>query len=298
MSSYSALGLWMGVAVMGVVACGDDPATSGGASAGGAGGAGYVGGAGGGEPVGARGGAGGAGGAGGSEPSTAHRVRLAHLSPNAPTLDLCLVDAGNVAVGPLLAESGALLFPAASAYAEVPGGSYSVRVVDGSLGSCDEALAELPAQQLAAGASTTIAALGTLERASLALRTFADEAAAAPGEVRQRFIHAIVDETPFSLDLGLGTGVDFEPLWTDVPFGEAGLVDGAPYLTTSAFNLVTMTLRDADTGEALLSVDDISIPPGEVVTSFAVGERGGATPLQVLACLDLGGFCIEFPFVP
>lgn len=291
-----AVGLWL--AAWG---CGDDASSSGGGAQGGgpAGGAESVGGAGG--PVGGGGaGAGGVGGdGGGGAPSALHRLRFAHLSPDAATLDLCLIDAASDVVGPLFGGGDALVFPSASGYLDVPAATVVVRLVDGATGSCDEALAELPARTLAPGASSTLAAVGSLgSTPALGIRAFDDEVVGVPGEVRQRFVHAIVDATPPSIDLGLGAGAEFEPLWTDVAFGEVGLVDGQPYLVTEPLNLVTMTLRDSVSGEDLLSVENISIPPGEIVTSFAVGELGGATPLQVLACLDLGGFCIEFPFVP
>jgi hypothetical protein len=247
------------------------------------------------------------------------------VAPIAPAPDAAPADGGSVASdasevwqGPLIGQEATLVdggievifdgetlsglaFPQVSAYFDFPAGSYAVRLVLAGSADCSMPLLGNDATNLApfkAGASSTVAVVGEYSQAatdpSIEVVSFADDTSGSGGSIRLRLIAAIPSAT--SLDLAVGTlgSPGFHQLFTGVLFGQAatgsdaGPVDSNGYLTTSAFDDVTLSaLKDALDAGALV-VAAATIPNGSVATIAAVGGKtGGVPPLPELAlCLD------------
>lgn len=228
------------------------------------------------------------------DPSTTARVRVAHLSPDAPAVDFCLAVAGSGKFsGPVLAGAGGLAgisYGKLTRYLDVPAAAYDVRLVAPASSDCSKSLGNLPditdLPTLSAGTSATIAATGKLAHggAPFTLRAYIDDAAPLADKAKLRFIHASPG-TP-NVDVGLGGGVAFSAVFADVAYGsfqphELG------YVTTAPLTAVELSARATGTTADVLSIKPASLPAGAIATAFAIGELGSAaTPLQVLLCND------------
>lgn len=222
--------------------------------------------------------------------STLARVRVAHLSPDAPAVDVCLAAHGSdVWVGPVLAGAGGplgLAYSQVTKYLDVEAMRYDVRLVAPGSADCSRGLVadftELP--ELTAGTSATIAATGNLVHggaAQFTLRAFIDDAAIEPGQSKLRFIHASPG-TP-EVDVGIGGGVLFTPVFANVPYGKADSITTAP-----ATNL-ELSARASGTSTDVIAIKPATLAADAIATAFAIGEIGNATaPLRVLLCKDSG----------
>ncbi len=174
-------------------------------------------------------------------------IRLANWSPDSPVAgyDFCVAPHGTTTwTGPLLgvelADAGtigdgganSLAFPLVSAYFDIPRGTYDVELVAAGSGSCATAIATanaLPA--LAASSFTTFAAVGDTSVAgsdpALKIVGFADDSTAVVGSALVRFVNAAPDLA--AVDLGTGTlaATNFQALFTNVQFGQAGTAAGS-----------------------------------------------------------------------
>ncbi|HUS31773.1 MAG TPA: DUF4397 domain-containing protein [Kofleriaceae bacterium] len=228
------------------------------------------------------------------------RIRVAHLSPDAPAVDVCLSQTGaNRWQGPLLASLGAptgLSYPQITTYVSVPITTYDVRVVLAGASTCaTPAVADTVGIGVAPGISATIAALGDLARendASLSdpgfrLKAFVDDTTVDPAKAKLRFIHASPG-TP-AVDVGLGTStswskvfanVAFSSVATNSPMNDRGYVETAPFTSPVSARLV------GSSADAL--VMHVQVTAGSINTAFAIGGKSGSTtnPLRVLLCRD------------
>jgi len=224
------------------------------------------------------------------------RLRVAHLAPDAPAVDVCLAPAG-AAFGatPLLRSLGAtgLSYAQVTAYVAVPAASYDVRVVHASAGGCaTPAIPDTRGVAVTADLVATVAAIGDLEPIAqdpaLRLAVFVDTAAVAADRTKLRFVHASPG-TP-TVDVGLGTGAGFQRLFAGVAFGKvavhAPLENG--YLDTVPIMSTTLTARLAGSSTDALSIAHISFDPGAIATAFAIGGKTAqsANPLRFLVCRD------------
>lgn len=278
--------------------CGDDDDDNRGAGGTGATGGGGSGGTGGGSAGTGGGSAGtGGGGTGGSDGgvSTA-KIRVAHLAPDAPAVDVC-VNGGAGFIGPVLkgaGDSDGLAYSEVTSYVELPEGSYTVRIVAPNAANCDTALASLPditGLALTGGMAYTAAATGMLSPPDAGTKPFKVEAyadtitAANAAKIYVRFIHASPD-TP-KVDVGLGADAAFVPIWTDVEFPNVGKVGGNDYVETDPITGGTISARASGTTTDALVLTGVNIPAGAVVTAFAIGNLGGSPePLKALVCVD------------
>lgn len=230
------------------------------------------------------------------------RVRVAHLSPDAPAVDFCLAaHATTTFSGPVLEAAGntaGLAYSTITEYLSVPAGQYDVRLVAPGATDCSTSLAGLPdttsLPTLAAGGSFTVAATGDVTKAgndpSFTLQAFVDEATVAAGMASVRFIHASPG-TP-AVDVGLVSGSTFTPVFKDVSFGQVaaagGGIDANGYLVTTPLSGVTLGAAATGTTTVVKSVAGVSVPAGAIVTAIAIGGKTMATtnPLQVLLCID------------
>jgi hypothetical protein len=222
------------------------------------------------------------------------RVRVAHLSPDAPAVDFCIAPAGTKDfAGPVLGGAGAPLgisYGNVTKYLDVEATRYDVRLVAPGAADCNRALVpdvtDLP--ELPAGASATIAATGKLDHdgtgESFALRAYIDDDSVPAGQAKLRFIHASPGTPP--VDVGLGGGALFKPVFPNIPYGRA-LTDGNGYVTTPPFTGAEISARLAGTLGDVLSITPAALPAGAIATAFAIGQVDNAkAPLGVLLCLD------------
>jgi hypothetical protein len=223
------------------------------------------------------------------------RLRVAHLSPDAPPVDVCL-DPGTGFVGPVLKAAGdtnGLAYAEVTTYVEVAAATYTARIVAPNAADCMNALGSLPdVTGIAAAPNTdyTVAALGMLTPAAsdeaFRIKVFVDDNAPTNGDKGYvRFIHASPD-TP-AVDVGTGSGDSFTAIWTNVEFENAGPVEGENYLETDPLNDVTVSARASGADSDALVIRGVDLPAGAVATAFAIGNLDAdPKPLNVLLCVD------------
>ncbi len=226
------------------------------------------------------------------------RIRVAHLSPDAPAVDFCLASAGTGEfAGPVLASAGGLAglsYSKVTKYLDVAPDQYDVRLVAPGSKDCSTSLGGLPdvtnLPALTVGATATIAATGLLshgEGQPFELKAYLDDADVAAGQAKLRFIHASPG-TP-NVDVGLGGGVAFTPVFTDIPYGGSRAHDNGYFVTTVDGREFEISARVTGTTADVIAVKPVGLPAGAIATAFAIGEIGNAqAPLRVLICNDNG----------
>jgi hypothetical protein len=223
------------------------------------------------------------------------RIRVAHLSPDAPAVDFCIAPAGTGEfAGPVLAGAGGitgLSYSKVTKYLDVAPNQYDVRLVAPNSQDCATALGGLPditnLPTLAAGDTATLAATGLLSHgnsAAFELKAYLDETKVPDGEAKLRFIHASPD-TP-NVDVGIGGGVAFTSVFSNIPYGGFQEHDHG-YFTTSPVDGIEISARATGSASDAIAVKPVSLPAGALVTAFAIGQIGSTTtPLRVLICND------------
>jgi hypothetical protein len=227
------------------------------------------------------------------------RVRIAHLSPNAPPVDVCLRAASApdfAGISPVLFSfRPGLAYSRVTRYLQVPAGAYVARVVAAGARNCNASLAGLPDFPLPAlpdGVTATVAATGLVGGTGdteFGLTPLIDDPqVAAGGAARLRFVHA-APGVP-AVDVG-ALGASFSSLFSNVSFrGTAP----SPYVTLPAIGAPGVQIAARVSGTNPISVNDfplalspITVPARSLTTAFAIGQLGSAsTPLSVLVCND------------
>jgi hypothetical protein len=232
---------------------------------------------------------------GNDDPAPAQvKLRVAHLSADAPAVDVCLAPAGTERfAGPVLEQAGGaagVAYGQATRYLEVDPGSYDVRIVAATATDCATAVVpDTTGVALESGRTITVAATGLAAPASgqpaFALVPFVDETQVGAGRAKVRFVHASPGTPP--VDVGAGSGTSFAPLFTAVAFPTFD-ADLAPngYLDTAPLSGATLSARATGTTTDALVVSGVSLPAGAIVTVFATGLLGGSPPLAALVCQD------------
>jgi len=240
------------------------------------------------------GGMGGMGGSGGGDATG--RVRVAHLSPDAPAVDFC-VDPGSGWIGPVMAslsDDDGLAYSEVTDYLELPAATYSVRLVAPAASDCDTALgpADTTGITLPEDVDATIAAIGFLapegNEPAFELTVFVDDNSDPEmGKAKLRFIHTSPDTPGVDVGTGSEAGNDFTAIWDNVEFPNVGQVSNEDYLVTDPLTDVTISAQANDSGTDALVIDNVSLPEGAVATAYAIGNLGGdPQPLKVLLCVD------------
>ena len=227
----------------------------------------------------------------------AAHVRVAHLAPDAPAVDFCVAVHGTTTfIGPVLNGAGAaagLSYGTITRYVDLPPAQYDVRIVAPGSADCTKSLAGLPdiknLPALPDGASATLAAEGELAAGApkpFGITAYLDDATVAAGKAKLRFVHASPG-TP-AVDVGLGGGVVFTSVFTNVAFGAVSTAVGANgYLETAPFTGQEISARAHGAASDVLSIKPAALPAGAIATAFAIGKIGDAThPLKVLLCVD------------
>jgi hypothetical protein len=229
-------------------------------------------------------------------------VRVAHLSPDAPAVDVCVKSHASTTwpATPLLESLGVttgLRYPQVTTYVSLPVDAYDIRIVAPDAPDCSIALGGLPDTNnvaVSAPLYATIAATGDLTPAGsdrgFSLQVFVDEHTIVSGMADVRFVHASPG-TP-AVDVGLVSGSTFTPIFKDVSFGQfaaaGGGIDANGYFATTPLSGVTLGAAPTGTNNVVKSVSGVSAPASAIVSAFAIGGKTGATtnPLQVLLCVD------------
>ena len=179
-------------------------------------------------------------------------VRVAHLSPDAPNVDV-MVDGTTV-----LSD---VPFNTVSPYLVLPPGSYNVMVTPtGEESAVFDEQVEFGAQ------AYTIAALGEIDgqNQSFIVQPYVDDVFAPDsGTTSIRLVHAAPDAPAVDVTV---EGADVT-LFDDVAFGEA-----SDYAMPEAgdYTIEVRAATENDDGDVVTTFD-VSLPAGAVVTVFAVG---------------------------
>jgi hypothetical protein len=191
-----------------------------------------------------------------AEPPAPARLRVLHLSPDAPLVDV-YVDG---IIDPILTD---VAFGQGSAYLDVPAGTYTVRVTAADT-SPDDAVLVVEGIELAAGGSYTAAAYDELGSISaIALLDDTDEIVA--GTFRAQVVHAA--SAVGQVDIWEVTG-EPAPLIVDFDFGASVVTD----LPVSPYNLGVDVDNDASP-ELYFVVPELA--DGSFVNLFAVNDASG-----------------------
>jgi len=183
------------------------------------------------------------------DPEADSSLRVAHLSPDAPNVDV-YVD------GDAVLED--VPFRTVSDYLDLPAGSYDVKIT--AAGDPDTVVFD-EAVELSAGAFTA-AALGELadENQPFGVELYEDDRSDPGSDARVTLVHASPDAP--NVDVTVGG----DPLFEDVPFGAAGTVE----VPAGDYKLQVRPATEDNDGDV---VDTFKFPAeaGTVYTAFAVG---------------------------
>jgi hypothetical protein len=198
-----------------------------------------------------------------SEDAGVARVRVAHLSPDAPNVDVKVN--GAVAVPDLAFEQ-------ITGYLELPSNAYLVEVVPAGMPGPVVISAVL---DLEPNTDYTVAAVNDLANIE-PLVLVDDNTTPAPGNAHIRFLHASPDAPAVDITLPDGTVI-----FGNIAFKEVGDYLPVPY------GFYDVQVRLAGTSTVVLALDDLPFKDQHVYTVYATGFAGGATPpLNAILSLD------------
>jgi hypothetical protein len=198
-----------------------------------------------------------AAGAGGGGDASA-RVRVLHLSPDAPGVDVFV----NGGAEPVVEN---LEFPDGTPYLEVPAGSYTFDVAATGT-AADEAVLSIEDLELEAGASYTAVAFDELESIT-ALPLVDDYAGLEDGNIRIRAIHTAAGVGEVDIWNVTDPGAP-SPLYEDVGFGVAGDALDVP---AGAYT-VGIDVDDDESPDLVFALP--ALEAGTVVNLYAVAADG------------------------
>jgi hypothetical protein len=233
----------------------------------------------------------------GATPKRAN-VRVAHLSPDAPAVDVCITPTGTAFSGkPILGSLGdasGISYPSVTVYVQLPVAAYDLRVVAAGAADCStKAIPDTTNVAVTNGLDATVAALGDFTVAgsdpAIALKVFVDDPTVAATSTALRFIHASPG-TP-AVDVGTGSAAAFSAIFTDVSFGNVGTggtIDSNGYFVTTPITGATISARAHGASTDAIVVPNVSLPAAQITTAFAIGGKTGDTahPLAVFVCDD------------
>ncbi len=225
-------------------------------------------------------------------------LRFADWAPDAASAgyDLCIAAPGDLSwMGPLLGTG--VPFPRVSQYVQVPAGIYDVRVIAAG-GSCMTPIASsvgLP--MITSTTRMTFALVGAVtprgDDSPAKIAAFADDFAAASSRAAVRFINA--SGAAAAVDFGTGSlaAGNFQPLATDVLFGEAsseapdgGAPDTNGYLLIAPRSAVTVSARVIDGTMDLATGTNATWAAGSVDTIALVNGGSNDAMPQLVSCRD------------
>jgi hypothetical protein len=189
-------------------------------------------------------------------------LRVAHLSPDAPNVDVLVDGAVVLQDVPFQAVSSYLTLTSGSHRVQVtPAGDNSTVVIDATV-------------DLAAGQSYTVAARGLLGDGSLAPSVYEDDRIPTPGQAEVRFAHTSPDAP--AVDVAVTNG--------PVLFASVSFPDATEYISVDP-GTVDLEVRLAGTNTVALSVPGVTLNADTNYTVFAIGQVGDGT-LAALPVVD------------
>jgi hypothetical protein len=225
-------------------------------------------------------------------------IRLAHLSPNTPAVDVYLYSFGDSSAQIVLHH---VAYGTVSPYEQVPTGDYTVamRAAGASATSAPVLSASV---DVVAGKAYTVAGLGP--ESGLRLQVLDDQLATAPGKALVRVIQASLKQSVVSVNWGgdmLQSSLKFGVVssYQTVSSGTATLtVSGGGDTATASVPLAagtvhTLVVLDGPKG---LQIDDLldaagsgTDPAGAAATGFGgMAPRAPSSPLPWLAAIGAG----------
>jgi hypothetical protein len=201
--------------------------------------------------------------------ATTARVRIVHMSPDAPALDVTVDGQATVA---------GLAFRSASGYTSLAPGARKLRVTAAGQGQRALIEADLPLQ---AGQDLTLVALGRLADIS-ALPLQDDNGAPPAGKAKVRFMHASPDAPPVDISVKGGP----------VIFPNVGFKSVAGYVAVDA-GTYALEVRPAGGTNVALNLPSVTFLSGQVVTIFGAGLLANGTLAAVP--VDYGGAAAGLP---
>lgn len=175
-------------------------------------------------------------------------VRVAHMAPGAPNVDVTVNNQRAFAN---------LAFKSATQYAALPAGSYNAKVTPAGQTQPVVIDANLTLQ---AGQAITVVATGELP--TIQPLVLQDNNAPPPaGQAKVRFVHASPDAP--AVDIAVQGG---PVLFRNVAFRGVGDYAAVPAGT------YTLEVRPAGQAAAVLTVPNVSLSAGQIVTIFAAGK--------------------------
>lgn len=230
---------------------------------------------------------------GGDAGTPTSKVRIAHLSPDAPAVDACVKASSSQSWGsPLLKGLGApsgLAYPEVTTYVDLPAGTYDIRVVAANADCSTGVVPDTNGVVVPGNIHATIAATGLAGGTpAFALAVYVDDTTVTSGKAKLRFVHASPG-TP-NVDVGLLAGENFTPVFTDVAFRGietgGGAIDANGYLATDPLTNVTLAARATGSNSDALTIPGANLPANAIATAFAIGQLSGPQPLKVRLCVD------------
>lgn len=180
------------------------------------------------------------------------RVRVVHLSPDAPAVDV-LVDGAAAFTG--------IPFGDVTGYAELPAGTYDVKVEPAGAGGAGPFVIDA---DLTLSANTDYTVIATDVLAQIFPTVLVDDnAAPAAGQARVRFFHGAPDAP--AVDVAVTGG---PVLFGNVEFGDSG---GYVEVPAGTYDL---EVRVAGTTAVALTLPGVTLEAGNVYTAYAAGLLG------------------------
>ncbi len=196
------------------------------------------------------------------------QVRVAHLSPDAPNVDVSVN-------GEPVAALQNVPYGTVSPYLPLPAGTQQVTVYPA--GDRSQPLIDTPVD-LVYGGAYTIGAVGLVSDGSLRAQVYQDDLTPpAQGNSKLRVVHASPDAGPVDV----------------VPAGGAPLVSGLGFPSASPYAQVpagayTLKVNAAGTDTTAISVPNATVVSGGTYSAFAVGTAAAGS-LDVILVQDNAG---------
>ena len=225
-------------------------------------------------------------------------IRLAHLSPNTPAVDVYLYSFDNSKAMIVLDH---VAYGTVSPYESVQAGDYSVAMRAAGASATSQPVLSTSVT-VAAGHAYTVAGMGP--ESGLRLQVLDDKLTTAPGQAEVRVIQASLKQQVVTVTLGstvLASGLkfasvsDYQPVspGTQSVTVSAGGTDANSSVTLAAGTVHTLVVLDGATGLEVVNLEDASgsgkPPLGGVSTGFGgTAPHGPGSPVPWLVAIGAG----------
>ena len=225
-------------------------------------------------------------------------IRLAHLSPNTPAVDVYLYSFDNSKAMIVLHH---VAYGTVSPYESVQTGDYSVAMRAAGASATSQPVLSTSVT-IAAGHAYTVAGMGP--ESGLRLQVLDDKLTTAPGQAEVRVIQASLKQQEVTVTLGstvlagslkFGTVSDYQPVspGTHTVTVSAGGTDANSSVTLPAGTVHTLVVLDGASGLEVVSLEDASgsgkPPLGGVSTGFGgTAPHGPGSPVPWLVAIGAG----------